>query len=374
MAAQFAEARATGPLEVQLRLTGPNVDLPEILASSPFVILQDGTRDFATAVGTGPYRLKEFKPGVRTIVTRNENYWKPGRPYLDEIELVGISDETSRVNALLSGDIQLTLALDPRSIRRVRASAGHEVLEAPSGLYTNLIMRQDMYPGSNPDFIMAIKYLFDRELVKRALFRGVATIANDHPVPPFHRYYAADLPVRPHDLDRAAYHLKKSGMAGARFPLFCSPVAMGSVDMASLLQLSAAKIGLNLGVNRMPADGYWSNHWAKHPLSFGNVNPRPSLDLLFSLFYKSTAPWNESAWKSERFDQLLLAARAEGDDARRKQMYVDMQELIHNECGLGIPVFLSLLDGYDTRLGGLGVIPIGGMMGYSFAEHVWWGG
>ena len=52
-------------------------------------------------------------------------------------------------------------------------------------------------------------------------------------------------------------------------------------------------------------------------------------------------------------------------------MYVDMQELVHNECGIGIPVFIDLIDAYDSRLRGLSPIPIGGLMGYSFAENVW---
>jgi peptide/nickel transport system substrate-binding protein len=372
VAAQFSEARAISAHEVELRLNGPNADLPQVLATSHFNIIQDGTTEFRTAVGTGPFKLQEFIPGVRTIVEKNENYWQPGKPYLDEIELIGISDETSRVNALLSGDVQLVMALNPRSIRRVDESSGFSVLETPSGLYTNLIMRQDMYPTDNPDFVLGMKYLFDRELIKRALFRGSAVVANDHPVPPSHRYYAADLPQRQYDPDRAAFHLKRAGMTGARFPVFSSPAAEASPDMSALLQLSANEAGLNLGVNRVPADGYWSNHWAKHALSFGNVNPRPSLDLLFSTFFKSDAPWNESAWNNPQFDQLLLAARAEGNEVTRKQMYVDMQTLVHEQCGIGIPVFMSLIDGFNQRLGGLGSIPVGGLMGYKFAEHVWW--
>ena len=141
--------------------------------------------------------------------------------------------------------------------------------------------------------------------------------------------------------------------------------------MATLLQMSAIPNGLKLGVNRVPADGYWSNHWGKHPLSYGNINPRPTLDMMFSLFYKSDAAWNTSRWNNGKFDQLLQAARSEWDQTRRKQMYVDMQELVHNECGIGIPVFIDLIDAYDSRLRGLSPIPIGGLMGYSFAENVW---
>jgi peptide/nickel transport system substrate-binding protein len=371
IAEQFQEVRATGPNEVQIRLTGANADLPAILATSHFLIVQDGTTEFRTAVGTGPYRCKEFNPGVRTVGVRNPNYWKPGKPYLDEIELVGIADESSRVNALLSGDVQLVNAVDPRSIRRVAASPDHAVQETKSGLYTDLIMRQGVSPTGDPDFVLAMKYLLDRELTRKALFRGYATLANDQPIHPGNRYYLADLPQRPYDPERAKFLLKKAGLIGTRLVVYASPAAEGSVDMASLLQESAAGIGLNLAVNRVPADGYWSNHWMKHPLGFGNTNPRPTADLLFSTCFKSDAPWNEAAWKSEQFDQLLLAARGEADEVKRKQMYGDMQVLVHEKGGVGIPVFISLIDGYDRRLRGYGSIPIGGLMGYQFADNVW---
>lgn len=374
IAEQFAEVKASGPHEVLIRLTGPNADLPAILAQSHFLILRKGTWDFRTANGTGPYKCAQFKPGVRTVALRNANYWKPGRPFLDRIELIGIPDEVSRVNALLSGDVQLINAVNPRSTKRIQASRGHGLLDTRSGLYTNLIMRQDAAPTNNPHFVLAMKYLFDRELVKRALFRNYAVIANDHPIPPGHRYYRADLPQRPHDPDRARYHLQKAGLTGVRLPVFASPAAEGSVDMASVLQEYGARVGLKIAVNRVPADGYWSTHWMKHPLSFGNTNPRPTADLIFSLFYKSDTAWNESGWKNPRFDRLLIEARGEGDEARRKQLYGEMQGLVRDHCGVSIPVFINQIDGYDRRLKGLYPIPIGGFMGYGFAEHVWWDG
>lgn len=371
IAKQFAEIKVSGPLELTMRLSGANADLPVILADSHFLIVQDGTTDFRTAHGTGPYRLKSFQPGIRTVATRNENYWKPGRPYLDEIELIGIPDETSRVNALLSDDVQLIVAVNPRQTRRINASENHEIVETKSGLYTDLIMRADRHPTSNPDFVLAMKYLLDRNLIKKALFRGYAEIGNDHPIAPTDRYFSADIPQREYDPERAKYHLRKSGLSGIRIPMYASPAAPGSVDTASLLQESAARLGLKLAVNRVPADGYWSNHWMKHPLGFGNTNPRPTADLKFSLFFKSDAPWNVSGWVNDQFDQLVVAARAESDEANRRQMYADMQQLVHEKCGVGIPVFISLLDAHDSRIKGLGSIPIGGLMGYSFADHIW---
>jgi len=53
-------------------------------------------------------------------------------------------------------------------------------------------------------------------------------------------------------------------------------------------------------------------------------------------------------------------------------MYADMQTMIHEKGGVAIPLFLSSLDAHNARLKGLSTIPVGGLMGYEFAEHVWW--
>ena len=90
LAEPMAEVKAVAPDEVRITLSAPNADLPVVLGTFHFLVVKDGTTDFTTAVGTGPYRCKEFTPGVRSVAVRNENYWKQGRPYLDEIEFIGI--------------------------------------------------------------------------------------------------------------------------------------------------------------------------------------------------------------------------------------------------------------------------------------------
>ena len=371
LADQIEDVKATGPNEVTIRLTAPNADLPVILGTFHFHIVKDGTTDFNAGIGTGPYKVKEFKPGVRSIAVRNDAYWKPGRPFLDEIEYVGIGDEGARVNALLSGDLDLVGSVNPRSVQRVRDSAGHAIFETQAGQYTDLVMRREGGPGSNPDFVLAMKYMFDREQMKRSIALGHAVVANDQPIDPTNRFYFAGLPQRAFDLDKAKFHLQRANLGSAPIPVVASPAALYSVEMALVMQQTAQKLGLNLDVKRMPADGYWSNHWMKSPVGFGNVNPRPSADTLFTQFFKSDAAWNESGWKSEKFDQLLVAARAETDNTKRTKMYADMQVLVHEQGGIGIPLFLASIDGHSKKLKGLAPIPVGGLMGYAFAEHVW---
>ncbi|TDP72524.1 ABC transporter substrate-binding protein [Roseateles toxinivorans] len=371
LADQIDTVKASGANEVTITLSAPNADLPVILGTFHFLIVKDGTTDFSTGIGTGPYKLKEFKPGVRSIAVRNEAYWRPGRPYLDEIEFVGIGDEGARVNALLSGDLDLVASVNPRSVDRIKGAAGYAVFSTQSGQYSDLIMRRDMGPGANPDFVLAMKHLFDREQMKKSIALGHAVVANDQPIDPTNRFHFAGLPQRPYDPEKAKFHLKKANLSSAAIPVVVSPAAMYSVETALVLQQAAQRVGLNLDVKRMPADGYWANHWLNSPVGFGNINPRPSADTLLTLLFKSDAAWNESRWKNDKFDQLLIGARAETDLAKRKQMYADMQTMIHHEAGIGIPLFLASLDGHSTKLKGLAPIPLGGLMGYSFGEHVW---
>jgi peptide/nickel transport system substrate-binding protein len=216
-----------------------------------------------------------------------------------------------------------------------------------------------------------MKLLFNREQMLKSIQLGRGTVANDQPIAPGNRFFFKGLKQRPYDGDKAKWHLQRAKLGGASIPVVASPAATNSVEMALVLQYAARQAGLNLEVRNMPADGYWSQHWMKHPIGFGNVNTRPTADLALTLFFKSDAPWNEAGWKNEKFDQLLVAARGETDAAKRAQMYADMQTMVSAEGGIGIPMFLSSLDGQNKKLKGLSPIPLGGMMGSNFAENVW---
>ena len=372
LAELMKEIVATGTHEVKITLSGPNADFPVVLGTFHFLIAQAGTTDFSKGIGTGPFKCKEFTPGVRSIAVRNENYWKQGAgPYLDEIEFFGIPDAGARLNALLAGDVHLIGNVAPAAAKTILATKGLAILETKSGNYTDLVMRGDSAPGNNADFVLGMKHLMNRELIKRNVFQGYAEVANDQPIPPLNRFHAADLPQRKFDPEKAKFHLNKAGALGSPLQVVTSPAATGSVEMGLLLQQAANGIGMKIDLKQVPADGYWSNYWMKVPVGYGNINPRPTADILFSLFFASTAAWNESAWKNEAFDKVLVAARAETDDGKRKQMYRDLQLMVHETSGIGIPVFINGLDGHTDKLKGLKPMGTGSLMGYAFGEHVW---
>ncbi|KFD18987.1 periplasmic component of an ABC superfamily dipeptide transporter [Tatumella ptyseos ATCC 33301] len=372
LAQQFKTLTAVSPQQVEIVLQGPNFDLPLMLAMPAFLIVPADTTDFNKGIGTGPFVCQAFVPGLHTLGKRNTAYWKPGLPHLDDIELLGVPDQAARVNGLMSGDLHICSSISPDYAQRLKNSGGQfGVLESKSGMYTDLIIRTDITPGKNEDFVMAMKYLQPREMMVNTALLGYGTPGNDTPVPPWHPLYNADLKPRPIDTDKARFYLKKAGMSGASVEVVTAPTLDAAEEGALMMQNIARNAGLNINVRRVPYEGYWSTHWMKDPIGYGSVNPRPTVDLLFSQFYLSTAANNESKWHNPQFDQLVVAARGVRDEAKRKQMYGDMQTLIYNHCGTLVPVFVSSLDGYSHRVKGLASSPSGMMMGYRFHENVW---
>lgn len=142
-------------------------------------------------------------------------------------------------------------------------------------------------------------------------------------------------------------------MLGQSIPVVASDAATSSIDMAMVAQAAGAEIGMKLDVQRVPSDGYWSNYWLKAPIHFGNINPRPTPDILFSLLYSSDAPWNESQYKSPKFDTMMIEARGMLDQAKRREIYNAMQVMIAEEAGTAIPAFISNVDAISSKLKGL---------------------
>ena len=358
---------------VQAVLDTPNADLPAILGTFHFKILQDGAEEkegyFSKVIGTGPFVCEEFTPGVRSVSRRNPNYFREGRPYVDEIEIFGITDNVARVNAITSGQIHLMGNLDPKAIKQVEAAAGAEVFSVESGATIELNAMLDRHPGNNPDFVLALKHLCQRERMVRSLIKGQGVVGNDHPISPAYAMHCERLPQREHDPDKAKFHLQRSGITSAE--LITAEIGPGSVDMCLLVQAEARKIGLDLQVKRVAADGYWGNVWMKTPVCVSGWNMRPTANVMLTLKYHSEAPWNETVYRNPRLDEILVATRAETDDTKRRDMYCEAQQLISDEAGTIIPYHRNYLDAKATHLKGMPRVPLAAFGGAEFPEFIW---
>ena len=367
------DIKADGKDVVRIELNQPNADFPMYLGSSHTGIVQNGYKDTNDGIGTGPYKVTLFRPGSRFVAERNPTYWKSGLPYLDGVEIFGIPAAEARVNALLAGDVDFIVRVNPRDVPAIERSSNVKLARAKSGRHLTVVMMMDREPfKDNLDLRLAIKHAIDREGIVRDVRRGMAMKGNDHPVSPIDPYYCQDIPFRPFDPDKAKFHMQKSGFANTGLVLHTSEV-LGSeaVDIAVHLQQSAAKCGINIEVKREPTDGYYANIWMGRPFHLSGFQPRPTADLMLSLVHQTGAKWNETRFNSERIDKLLLDGRATVDTAKRREIYCAIQRIIWEQGGTILPMFLDFLDAHSARLRGFEPHPAGEAGALRLAEGLW---
>lgn len=244
LAEQFAKITAISSSEVNLELTQANVDLPIMLATSYFLIVPKDTKDFSKGIGTGPFILKDFRPGITTVGTKNKNYWKSGLPYLDEVELLGMTDEAARVNALRAGDVLFIDHVSGANATQLKEGGQTAILESKSGSYINLIANKSMLPGKNDDFVTGLSYLLPREMLVKTVLQGYGDVANDTPVPPWHPYYNPELKPKALDPEKAKFYFQKSGLTKKTFEIISTPNIAGSVETGQLVQQMSAGTGI----------------------------------------------------------------------------------------------------------------------------------
>jgi peptide/nickel transport system substrate-binding protein len=354
---------------VKAILSAPNADLPVILGTFHLKIIKDGTTEFQNPVGTGPFTLAEFQPGIRSLHHRNEDYWREG-PNVDEIEILAITDKIARTSAFLTGEIDLMMGLDPKAIEQVEGTPGVGVLSVPSGSYFGIACMTNTAPGNNKDFVLAMKYIQRRKKIVRSILRGQGTVGNDQPInAAYGGDHCSELPQREHDLDKAKFHLKKSGISSAE--LNVAEVSAGLTDTCLLAQREAQKIGLDLQIRKVPNDGYWGAVWMKTPLNVTVWNMRPTANVMLNIAFASAAPWNDSAWVDDRMDKWLAEARTAKDPALRHEIYCAMQTAINENSGIVIPAHTNFIDGKSDKVEGIGRMPLAPLGGAEWPEFAW---
>jgi len=333
--------RADGKHTVVFELTAGNADFP-FITSDYHLTIQPAGADLSKGVGTGGYILQHFEPGVRALAKRNPNYWKEGRAHFDEVETTGIADVNARTNALQTGEIDAMNRCELKTVHLLQRVKGIQILQTNGTKHYTIPMLTDVAPFDNNDIRLALKYAIDRKALLNTILRGYGTLGNDHPIGSSQRYFAADLPQREYDPDKAKFHLKKAGLDQLSVKLSASEAAfVGAVDSAVLYKEQAAKAGIKIDIIREPKDGYWDNVWMKKPFSMCYWSGRPTSDWMFTTAYAEGAAWNDTHFKHEQFNQLLIAARAELDEAKRRHLYAEMQQIVSDEGGVVIPMFAA---------------------------------
>jgi peptide/nickel transport system substrate-binding protein len=357
---------------VVFTLKDPNADLPYLLNDFHLLIQPNGGKDNPTAaIGTGPYKMGSYEPGVRYVGARFSNYWAHSvRGFAEQVEFIVLNDTTSRMVALQSGRVHMINRVDPKVVDMIKNVSGVSIQTASGRAHYVMIMQCNGAPFNNPDLRLAMKYATDRKEMVDKILRGYGSVGNDTPINSTYPLYS-ELPQHQFDPEKAAFHFKKSGYKDA-VVLRTSDVAFpGAVDAAQLLQASAAKAGIKVEIKREPGDGYWNEVWNKQPFCMSYWEGRPVQDQMLSTAYISGADWNESKFFNPAFDNMVIAARGELNIVKRKQLYQDMSLMVSNEGGTIVPMFNDTIAAIGPKVKGWVKNPNMEMMGYMAASECW---
>ena len=345
--------KADGKYKVVFTLDGGSADFPFVMGDYHLTIFPAGIKgtEFEKGMGTGGFILESWEPGVRALTKRNPNYWKEGRAHFDEVETLAITDVNARTNALKTGQIHYMDRCELKTVHLMKKMPGINVIATTGTAHYTIPMMVDQSPYGDNNVRMALKLVIDREALVKRILRGYGEVGNDHPIAPVNRYHAKNLEQRKYDPEKAKYYMKKAGMLDHTFKLHASEAAFGgAVDASVLIKEHAKKAGIKIDVVREPSDGYWSNVWMKKEWSMCYWGGRPVEDMMFSVAYSAGAPWNDTHWNNERFNKLLVAARAELNTEKRRQMYYEMQEICRNDGGTVVPMFNQMVEASSTKV------------------------
>lgn len=340
--ADVVELVPVGDDAVKFVLGAGNADLPWLLTDYHLPILPakaDGSMEWASGVGSGPYKLVDTDFGVGYRLVRHDGWHLEGA-WFDEIELTVLNDPNARQAALATGDVDAVTQLDLKTLGLLRRNPNIEIDNVPSGSAITMPMHVDVAPFDNVKVRKALKLAINREEIIEKIAFGTATIGNDFHHSPAMPYWPDDIPQHTYDPDQAKALLKEAGAEGIEVNLsVADSVYSGAVDMCVLYGEQAKAAGITINVVREPNDGYYSDVWLKKPWCAVQWGSRPTPDVMYSLAYKDDAAWNESHWKNPRFNELLRAAKAELDETKRTEMYREMAMLAHDDGGTVIPMF-----------------------------------
>ena len=323
--------------------------------------------------GTGPYKLQSFTPGQRSVHVRNPNYWRHGQPFFDQVIVIDLPDDTARVNALLSGQVDAITDVPPAQVPIVNGRSNTRVLESPSANWTPICMRVDSPPFNDVRVRRAMRLIANRPQIVRQALSGHARVGNDL-YAPFDENFA-HFPQRHQDIARARSLLKAAGQEGLTVDLQTTNGVIGQNETAHVFAQQARAAGVTVNVKELSSGEFYGNNYLKWVFSTDFWGTRNYLSQVASGSLP-TAPFNETHWNNPRFNRLYNEALATVNRKKRREIEHEMQKMEYDSGGYIIASFSTLLDGYNTRVKGLqrgdrGILPLNGF-GHGY-RTIWFG-
>jgi peptide/nickel transport system substrate-binding protein len=342
----------------EMHLNQPVGDIGAISRdTSSIVAPMDWNADPAKPIGTGPFKFESFTPGERSLFSRNENYWiGEGKPYLDELEIISILDPAARANALTAGEVDAVENFDFLQAQQLQGNPAVTLLAAPSEWTIPFMTRFDMDPFQDNKVRKAFKYAIDRQATVDSAFFGFGDIGNDQfgkNGPPI--YYNSELPQREYDPERAKSLLAEAGFPdGLDVTLTLSPACgcQGPEGVNTLaaqaFQQQAKAAGINFDIENITDLDQWNV--LSYP--FSATWWSPGVPFVYYWFTDPKVTGYNEGWVHPEWDKLYLEAVGTLDEARRAELWQEIQAQFYEESGHIIWGHYNLIDGLSPNVQG----------------------
>jgi peptide/nickel transport system substrate-binding protein len=325
------------PTTVRLLLKEPNSTFPSALATIDVVSKSVPEDQIATTpVGTGPFKFVEWRPNESLKLTRNETYYLPDQPYLDEIIYKPITDSEARIASLLSGDVDVNFEVALKDVPRLATTDGVKTtLVDVGGIWMFYLNLRDK-PFNDKKVRQALLYGFDRAGYSRDFLLGLSKPSNT-PIPPGHWAHNAEAEAMyPYDPEKAKSLLAEAGYSESN-PLeieIIYPVGLEEYKTATeYFQSTMELIGVKVKVTAMELAA-WSNKIIKEKTfqialdgrgSAGRGDPAGPYD--DATFFKPGAD-NFDGFTEDMIPgylDLIKQGKSETDKAKRTEIYKQLQ-------------------------------------------------
>ena len=337
----------------------------QLLSIIPKHIYGDGQdpkthpRNSENVVGSGPFKLVEFKRDQHIILERYENFFIKGRPYLDKIVMRIIKDGSARTIALDSGEFMLSgFEQTPRDLNRLKKNPNLNVSnEGYAAIGSIVWLAFNTKQGKTADKAVrqAISYAVDRNFILKALMLGTAKPAKTgiHPGSPFYddsvNGYDVDLDKANKILDDAGY---AKGSDGMRFGLTVDYGWAIVKPYAEYMKPQLKKIGIDVTVRASADFPTWAKRISNHEFDMTMDNVFNWGDPVIGVHrtydsdnIKKGVIWsNTQQYSNARVDELMKLAGSTYDLDERKKYYAEFQQILAGE----LPIYWLFAGPYHT--------------------------
>lgn len=333
-------AVATDDTTVEFTLDAPYGNFPYTASSDNYncVILKNGdnTGYADNHNGTGPWKLKELRPGRGVTYVRNDNYWGPA-PIFDEVEWTFYDDIGAAILAIQSGAAEVLGGFPARTGAALFDNPNLSVISFPSSTHEVIHMRVDVPPFNDARIRRAVALAIDRAAIVKVLFNNKAEIGNDSPFAHFFASTDKSVEQRVQDIPAAKALLAEAGVAeGFKVDLLAQK--SGAIpELAVLLQDQLREIGIAVNIVQMGTDQYYgdlkfgTSPFLDSPFGIDDYGHRGVPNVFLAAQLSSEGVWNAAHFKNPTYDDLMAKYFAATDLETQQKTAGEIQRLLLDE-------------------------------------------